>query len=92
MIKSKDEIIQALTAALGTEDADLEIIENVTDTLTDFETRTADNTNWHERYDELDASWRQRYHDRFTGAADPEEDQVPEVTEKLTYESLFEEE
>lgn len=92
MIKSKDEIIQALTAALGTEDADLEIIENVTDTLTDFETRTADNTNWHEKYDELDATWRQRYHDRFTGATENEENEVPEVTEKLTYDSLFEEE
>lgn len=91
MIKSKDEIIQALTAALGTEDNDLTIIEDVTDTLTDFETRTADQTDWKEKYETNDAEWRQRYHDRFTGAADPE-DKVPEDTEKLTYESLFEEE
>lgn len=92
MIKSKDEIIQALTAVLGTEDGDLSIIEDVTDTLTDFETRTADQTDWKEKYENNDAEWRQRYHDRFTGTADPEEDKVSEVTEKLTYESLFTEE
>ena len=92
MIKSKDEIIQALTAALGTEDNDLTIIEDVTDTLTDFETRTADQTDWKEKYETNDAEWRQRYHDRFTGAAENEEIEVPEVAEKLTYDSLFEEE
>ena len=89
MIKSKDEIIQALTAALGTEDNDLTIIEDVTDTLTDFETRTADQTDWKEKYETNDAEWRQRYHDRFTGAAETEEVEAPE---KLTYESLFEKE
>lgn len=91
MIKSKDEILQAITAAIGSDDAGLTLIEDITDTLGDLETKAADVTNWESKYNELDQSWRQRYHDRFSEGTDAPPAPEPAET-KLTFESLFKEE
>ena len=75
---------------------DIEFLEDITDTLNDYETRVLDSTNWKEKYETNDAEWRKRYRDRFFGG-EPEEPDEPdepddqEQEEPKTYEDLFEE-
>lgn len=98
-VRSRDEILESLRARIGdsTDDDTLSFIEDVTDTLSDYETRVSDSTNWKEKYETNDAEWRQRYRDRFFG--NPESDVVEtdsvvetETEKPMTFEDLFKEE
>lgn len=92
-IKSKAEILELVKARIGddTSDEALAIIEDVTDTLDDYETRIADSGDWKARYEQNDADWRKKYKERFFAPTDePEEiDEPEEVEEKRTFEDLF---
>ena len=98
-VRTRDEILESLKARIGdsTDDDTLAFIEDVTDTLTDYETRVSDSTNWKEKYETNDAEWRQRYRNRFFGAPESEEVETEDVVEKetekpMTFEDLFKEE
>ena len=98
-VRTQQEILESLKARIGdsTDDDTLAFIEDVTDTLTDYETRVSDSTNWKEKYETNDAEWRKRYRDRFFGNPENEvveTDSVDETeTEKpMTFEDLFKEE
>lgn len=94
MVRTREELLNQLREMIGdsTEDNALALLEDVTDTMTDLETRAADNTDWHSRYDTLDSEWRERYKARFFDgepsgndpAAPPAEDTV--IT---SFEDLF---
>lgn len=92
-IKSKAEILELVKARIGddTSDEALAIIEDVTDTLDDYETRIADSGDWKARYEQNDAEWRNKYKERFfSPSEEPEEiDEPEEVEEKRTFEDLF---
>ena len=98
MIKTKDEIIASITSKIGedTSDEALALLEDVTDTLNDYEVKVNDTTNWKSKYEENDNMWRERYKERFmnnaenleTGAGVFEEDK--EQTAPKTFEDLFE--
>lgn len=104
MIKSKAEILESLKAKFGDDTGDdtISIIEDITDTIDDYEKKTADNTNWETKYKENDEAWRKKYTDRFYSASDDAhdddkikqlEEQAGEETETMTtYEDLFKEE
>ena len=92
-IKTRDEIVASFNQLIGDNSSDevLSLIEDITDTM------NANNNNEYnkQRYDELDASWRQRYKERFLSGKptdEDEEDFEDEKPKKLTYESLFKEE
>lgn len=75
---------------------DIEFLEDITDTLNDYEERLSDSTDWKEKYETNDAEWRKRYRDRFFGGEpdEPDEPDDPddqEQEEPKTYEDLFEE-
>ena len=96
-VRTQQEILVTLRAMIGdsTDDDTLAFIEDVTDTLTDYETRVSDSTNWRERYETNDAEWRQRYRDRFFGEPESEEvetEGVVETEKPMTFEDLFKEE
>ena len=98
-VRTRDEILESLRARIGdsTDDDTLAFIEDVTDTLSDYETRVSDSTNWKEKYETNDAEWRQRYRDRFFGNSESEVVEIDNVveteTEKpMTFEDLFKEE
>lgn len=66
-IKSKEEILTSINALVG-ENADdnvLTIIEDVSDTIADFESKTKDATDWKLKYEQNDNEWRQKYKERF---------------------------
>ena len=75
MIKNATEIMETLRTYLGDDVSDeaLEFIENVNDTLADYERRVADVTDWESKYNELDNEWRKRYRDRFFEAGSEDE-------------------
>lgn len=96
-IKSKEEILTSINALVGenTDDSVLTIIEDVSDTFADFETKTKDATNWKEKYEQNDKEWRQKYKERFMSGTtnEPEVDNSFDTEESkptpMTFEDLF---
>lgn len=96
-IKTKDELIQSLSAVLGDNASDeaLALMEDVSDTLDDNAAKGA--VDWEQKYRENDAAWRTRYRDRFMNNADnndqPDVDHIisPVPVERPTFENLFKE-
>lgn len=68
-VRKKEEMMEALRARIGddTSDETLSFMEDFNDTFDDYERRTASTEDWEGKYNELDASWRKRYRDRFFG-------------------------
>lgn len=66
-VKSREELLAAINTRFGeqTDDDTISFLEDITDTLTDLETRASDSTNWRTKYEENDADWRKRYTERF---------------------------
>lgn len=99
-IKTKTEILAAIQTRFGDDTSDdaLAFIEDITDTLTDLETRASGETNWEQKYRDNDAAWRKRYQERFfNGDGDPNTDPKPQDDDEhdkekpLTFENLFKE-
>lgn len=87
MIKTVDELMSSAKELLGesTNDNALSFLEDIADTFKDLDTKTKDTTDWKTKYDELDASWRKKYKDRFfSGGSDADtnlEDDIKKATE-----------
>ena len=64
---SKDQLLSKIKERIGedTSDEALRFIEDVTDTIDDYESKTKDNTDWKKKYEDNDAEWRKKYKDRF---------------------------
>lgn len=97
-IKTKDELLTSIKTLIGDNSSDeaITLLEDVTDTITDFETKTASTTNWEQKYNDLDKEWRQRYTERFFNhSGEDNEDNTPpdfgedEPEEKTKFEELF---
>ena len=82
MIKSKEEIISSIKSKLGddTSDEAISLLEDITDTITDFETKAkGDGEDWKAKYEKNDAEWRQKYIDRFNSTDPQQVDINPET-------------
>ena len=97
-VRTKEEILELISERIGedTSDEAISMIEDITDTLDDYQARVEESGDWKARYEENDAAWRARYKARFFGSADedPEvgaEEDPEEPEEKTTFEELFEE-
>ena len=90
-VRTTQEIIDALKSSFGEspDDTQLAMLEDVSDTFTDLNERSGED--WKTKYEENDKAWRKRYTDRFSGKADPVQDQGADEPEPkpITYESLF---
>lgn len=94
-IVSKEDIINRVSGLIGeaNDDDSLALIEDVTDTLSDYETRLSDETDWKKRYEDNDAEWRKRYRERFTTGQEIVNETKEDVKRDgtmQTYEDLFE--
>ena len=96
-----NELLEKLRSQFNDDTSDevLGIIEDVTDTINDYESRANSEINWEERYNENDAMWRKKYKDRFFSSPKEREDDDDlddkgddKPPEKITYDSLFKEE
>lgn len=70
-VRSKEEIMNAIRARIGedTSDEAISLIEDISDTVDDLTGRIGED--WKAKYEENDASWRQRYTERFFGGGEP---------------------
>lgn len=79
-VKTREEILESLKTRLGEkpDDESISFLEDVTDTLDDFEKRAnGDGTDWKTKYEENDANWRKKYAERFF-SNEPEPNPKPE--------------
>lgn len=95
-VRTTEEILESIKTRVGdsTEDADLEFLEDVTDTLSDLKSKTEGQEDWKTKYEENDKQWREKYRDRFFSGDDnnppvnnPEPDDEDE--EPKTFTDLF---
>lgn len=98
-VKTKDELMSVIRAHIGEDQSDetIALVEDISDTLDDMQSRaTGDGTDWKTKYEENDASWRQKYKDRFFSKAedkpDDKDEDGDEEVKTLSYEELFKEE
>lgn len=93
-VKTREEILNSIKAKFGdqTDDETIAILEDVTDTFTDLETKAqGDGEDWKAKYEENDASWRKKYTERFY-SSDPKEEPDKDVESEdapKTYADLF---
>ena len=74
-VKTRDEILTLVRDRVGenTDDDTISFIEDISDTLTDLESKAqGDGTDWKSKYEENDAEWRKKYTERFY-SSDPED-------------------
>ena len=67
-ILDKEQFFTKLHEKVGTDTSEesLNFLEDMTDTYNDLEKRSnGDGVDWKQKYNELDASWRERYRHRF---------------------------
>ena len=79
-VKTREEILESFKTRLGEnpDDESISFLEDVTDTLDDFEKRAkGDGTDWKAKFEENDASWRKKYTERFF-SGEPEPEPKPE--------------
>lgn len=79
-VRTREEILESFRTRLGEnpDDDSISFLEDVIDTLNDFETRAkGDGTDWKNKYEENDANWRKKYTERFF-SVEPEPDPKPE--------------
>lgn len=92
-VKTREELLESIRARVGeqTDDETISFLEDVTDTLTDLETRAnGDGENWEQRYKDNDAEWRKKYSERFFSSEPNEQtEQKEEETNPKTFEDLF---
>ena len=67
MILSREDLLSAVRNIFGEDSTDEQIsfIENLSDTVSDFEDRITSSGDWKTKYEENDANWRKRYTERF---------------------------
>jgi hypothetical protein len=94
-VKTIEEILESVRDRVGeqTDDETIAFIEDISDTLTDLETKAnGDGTDWKAKYKENDAEWRKKYIERFySSEPEPEpEPSKPDDTQKPnTFAELF---
>lgn len=71
-ILNKDEFLARLHERIGEDSSEesINFLEDMTDTYLDLEKKAADTTDWEEKYNKLDESWKARYRHRFFTAGD----------------------
>lgn len=97
-VKTREEILESFKTRLGEnpDDESISFLEDVTDTLDDFEKRAkGDGTDWKSKYEENDANWRKKYTERFfSGEPNPEPNPEPKPepdNTPRTFSDLFKE-
>lgn len=77
-VRTIDEILESVKTRVGdsTEDADIEFIEDVSDTLNDLKTKASGQEDWKAKYEENDKTWREKYKERFFSTEENEKDEL----------------
>lgn len=94
-IRTREELLNAVRERIGddTSDEALAFIEDVQDTINNYENNTNnDGTDWKKKYEDNDKEWRTKYRDRFFHGGVEQDDDTPDPQPKrLTFDELFKE-
>ena len=87
---SKEDLLKRISECIGDDNSDeaLSLLEDVSDTITDFEER--DSEDWKAKYEENDAKWRKKYRERFENG-EPDIEERENTIEVKSYDELFSE-
>lgn len=97
-VRTINEILESVKTRVGdsTEDADIEFIEDVSDTLNDLSSKASRQEDWKTKYEENDRTWREKYKERFFSSEENEKAELEDnkdiemKDDKLkTFEDLF---
>ena len=94
MVRSKDEILEALKLRLGEnpDDDSISFLEDITDTITSYEEKLSGSEDWKTKYEENDKEWRTKYRERiFSGTPTDPIDEPEDKPKKFTFDELFKE-
>ena len=96
-VVSKESLLEKIRDMIGTENAEsdeaISLLEDMSDTFDDLSSQVSQAGDYKKKYEENDAEWRKRYHDRFFSVTEDDirEDDKDDEVEKKTFESLFKE-
>lgn len=79
-VVTKEQMMEQVKAIVGenTDDATLKFLEDLTDTMTDLETKAqGDGEDWKAKYEQNDKEWRERYQQTFFSGAKSEPKDEP---------------
>ena len=104
-VRTREELLKIVRGYVkdNTDDATLQLLEDVDDTFKDFAEKSKDETDWKAKYEENDKEWRTKYKERFMSGGDDEKKDVNPTPaddkkeegnedEKETFNDLFSEE
>lgn len=80
-VRTIDEILESVKTRVGdsTEDADIEFIENISDTLNDLNSKASGQEDWKTKYEENDKAWREKYKERFFSTEENEKLEMEDI-------------
>lgn len=103
-VRSRDELIEAVRAYAGEDNSDavIALLEDISDTVDDYDRKVNTTTDWESKYNENDKMWRDKYMARFSGeygqkdnsdvdtvVADSGEGVYLDGQKPITYDDLF---
>lgn len=95
-VKTKDELLTEYRELVGADltDEQIAFVENITDTITDYETKANnDGENWKAKYEENDAMWKKKYTERFFSKDSTDDEDKPNSDtppkKLMTFDDLF---
>lgn len=95
-IVSKEDLIKRLSENFGDDNSDevIQLTEDLSDTLNDFDSRINDAEDWKTKFEENDNMWRKKYKDRFLESSGGNDNEIHEQDEdentNVTFNDLFE--
>lgn len=95
-IVSKEDLIKRLSEKFGDDNSDgvIQLTEDLSDTLNDFESRINDTEDWKIKFEKNDNMWRKKYKDRFLESSDSGDNENNEQDDdentNVTFNDLFE--
>lgn len=95
-IVSKEDLIKRLSEKFGNDNSDevIQLTEDLSDTLNDFDSRIKDTEDWKTKFEENDNMWRKKYKDRFLESTDGNDNESHEQDDdentSVTFNDLFE--
>ena len=95
-IRTREELLESIRVKIADDSSDetIQLLEDVTDTFDDLETKAkGDGKDWKAEAERIDQEWREKYKERFF-SSDAEEDiddepEIPVGVVNMKYEDLF---
>lgn len=94
-VVDRAELIKRFSELLNDDTSDevIQLTEDLSDTLNDYDKRVNDKEDWKTKFEENDAEWRKKYKERFLNTSNSEENDNQDSEEddykNVTFNDLF---